>query len=69
MTRAMTLIKMFFVGSLRALSSDVSKKLSERVSLPLQLPYILVVDVESRKFLVLLVLISFIHGFIPFPPK
>ncbi|KAG9220431.1 hypothetical protein CCMSSC00406_0003887 [Pleurotus cornucopiae] len=30
MTRAMTLIKMFFVGSLRALSSDVSKKLSER---------------------------------------
>ncbi|KAG5221580.1 Golgi transport complex [Salix suchowensis] len=31
MTRAMTLIKMFFVGSLRALSSDVSKKLSEGV--------------------------------------
>ncbi|KAJ8521822.1 hypothetical protein ONZ45_g1537 [Pleurotus djamor] len=30
MTRAMTLIKMFFVGSLRALSSEIYKKLSER---------------------------------------
>lgn len=32
MTRAMTLIKMFFVGSLRALSADVSKRLSEKVA-------------------------------------
>ena len=31
MTRAMTLIKMFFVGSLRALTADVSKRLSEKV--------------------------------------
>lgn len=30
MTRAMTLIKMFFVASLRALASDVSKRLSEK---------------------------------------
>ena len=38
MTRAMTLIKMFVVGSLRALSSDVSKRLSEKVSIRLRLP-------------------------------
>lgn len=31
MTRAMTLIKMNFVGSLRALSSEVTKRLSEKV--------------------------------------
>ncbi|KAG6809162.1 hypothetical protein H0H92_001356 [Tricholoma furcatifolium] len=31
MTRAMTLIKMYFVGSLRALSVDVSKRLNEKV--------------------------------------
>ena len=31
MTRAMTLIKMYFVGSLRALTTDVSKRLSEKV--------------------------------------
>lgn len=31
MTRAMTLIKMYFVGSLRALSADVSRRLSEKV--------------------------------------
>ena len=31
MTRAMTLIKMYFVGSLRALTADVSRRLSERV--------------------------------------
>ncbi|KAI0743658.1 Sec34-domain-containing protein [Daedaleopsis nitida] len=30
MTRAMTLIKMYFVGSLRALTTDVSKRLSEK---------------------------------------
>ncbi|KAM5533738.1 hypothetical protein V8D89_012611 [Ganoderma adspersum] len=30
MTRAMTLIKMYFVGSLRALTADVSKRLSEK---------------------------------------
>ncbi|KAF8557664.1 Sec34-domain-containing protein [Imleria badia] len=30
MTRAMTLIRMFFVGSLRALTADVSKRLSEK---------------------------------------
>ncbi|KIY73271.1 Sec34-domain-containing protein [Cylindrobasidium torrendii FP15055 ss-10] len=30
MTRAMTLIKMFFVGSLRALSADISKRLFEK---------------------------------------
>lgn len=30
MTRGMTLIKMYFVGSLRALSADVSKRLSEK---------------------------------------
>ncbi|KAF9227177.1 Sec34-domain-containing protein [Gyrodon lividus] len=30
MTRAMTLIKMFFIGSLRALTADVSKRLSEK---------------------------------------
>ncbi|KAF8882705.1 Sec34-like family-domain-containing protein [Infundibulicybe gibba] len=33
MTRAMTLIKMFFVGSLRALSSDVSKRMAEKMHL------------------------------------
>ncbi|CAL1706078.1 unnamed protein product [Somion occarium] len=30
LTRAMTLIKMYFVGSLRALTADVSKRLSEK---------------------------------------
>ncbi len=30
MTRAMTLIKMYFVGSLRALSADISRRLSEK---------------------------------------
>ncbi|KAI0784704.1 Sec34-like family-domain-containing protein [Abortiporus biennis] len=30
MTRAMTLIKMYFVGSLRALTADISKRMSER---------------------------------------
>ncbi|THH31401.1 hypothetical protein EUX98_g2790 [Antrodiella citrinella] len=30
MTRAMTLIKMYFVGSLRALAADISRRLSER---------------------------------------
>ncbi|EMD33046.1 hypothetical protein CERSUDRAFT_160557 [Gelatoporia subvermispora B] len=30
MTRAMTLIKMYFVGSLRALTADVSRRLSEK---------------------------------------
>ncbi|KAJ7637031.1 Sec34-like family-domain-containing protein [Roridomyces roridus] len=30
MTRAMTLIRMYFVGSLKALSADVSKRLSEK---------------------------------------
>ncbi|KAH8107660.1 Sec34-domain-containing protein [Cristinia sonorae] len=30
MTRAMTLIRMFFVGSLRALTADISKRMSER---------------------------------------
>ncbi|KAI0074424.1 Sec34-domain-containing protein [Panus rudis PR-1116 ss-1] len=30
LTRAMTLIKMYFVGSLRALTSDVSRRLSEK---------------------------------------
>lgn len=32
MTRAMTLIRMFFVGSLRALTADVSRKLLEKVT-------------------------------------
>jgi hypothetical protein len=32
MIRAMTLIKMYFVGSFRALTIDVSKRLSEKVS-------------------------------------
>lgn len=32
MTRAMTLIRMFFVGSLRALTADVSRRLSEKVN-------------------------------------
>ena len=31
MTRAMTLIKMYFVGSLRALVADVTKRISEKV--------------------------------------
>jgi hypothetical protein len=31
MTRAMTLIKMYFVGSLRALTTDVSRRISEKV--------------------------------------
>ena len=30
MTRAMTLIKMYFVGSLRALTADISRRLSEK---------------------------------------
>ena len=30
MTRAMTLIKMYFVGSVRALTTDISRRLSER---------------------------------------
>ena len=33
MTRAMTLIKMYFVGSLRALTADVSKRLSEKANI------------------------------------
>lgn len=46
MTRAMTLIRMYFVGSLRALSNDISRRLAEKVclytlSLPLStsIPY------------------------------
>lgn len=39
MTRAMTLIKMNFVGSLRALSSEVVKRLSEKVARSLILVY------------------------------
>ena len=31
MTRAMTLIRMYFVGSLRALSTDVTRRISEKV--------------------------------------
>jgi len=31
MTRAMTLIKMYFVGSLRALSTDIARRLAENV--------------------------------------
>lgn len=31
MTRAMTLIKMYFVGSLRALTQDISRRLFEQV--------------------------------------
>ena len=30
MTRAMTLIKMYFVGSVRALTTDISRRLSEK---------------------------------------
>lgn len=30
MTRAMTLIKMYFVGSLRALANDISRRISEK---------------------------------------
>jgi len=30
MTRAMTLIKMYFVGSVRALTADISRRLSEK---------------------------------------
>lgn len=37
MTRAMTLIKMFFVGSLRALTQDITRRLSEKVR-PFLLP-------------------------------
>ncbi|KAJ8082531.1 Golgi transport complex subunit 3 [Marasmius tenuissimus] len=33
LTRAMTLIKMYFVGSLRAMSSDITRRLSENKSL------------------------------------
>ena len=33
MTRSMTLIKMYFVGSLRSLTADVSKRLSDKVPL------------------------------------
>jgi hypothetical protein len=33
MTRAMTLIKMYFVVSLRALAADVAKRLSEKARL------------------------------------
>jgi conserved oligomeric Golgi complex subunit 3 len=36
MTRAMTLIKMYFVGSLRALTQDVSRRLFEQVFFPLR---------------------------------
>lgn len=31
LTRAMTLIRMFFVGSLKALTADVQKRISEKV--------------------------------------
>lgn len=41
MTRAMTLIKMYFVGSLRALTADVSKRLSEKV-------YIILLEMAVR---------------------
>lgn len=33
MTRAMTLIKMYFVSALRTLSAEVQKKMTEKVSL------------------------------------
>ena len=33
MTRAMTLVKMYFVGSLRALTQDVWRRLSEKVAM------------------------------------
>jgi hypothetical protein len=36
MTRAMTLIKMYFVGSLRSLTADIGKRLSEKVCLVFQ---------------------------------
>lgn len=38
MTRAMTLIRMFFVGSLRALTADVSRRLLEKVTCYLLFP-------------------------------
>lgn len=39
MTRAMTLIKMYFVGSLRALTQDISRRLFELVRLLTHLNY------------------------------
>lgn len=45
LTRAMTLIKMYFVGSLRALTSDVSKRLSEKVLSVLNHPLPIVLSI------------------------
>ena len=38
MTRAMTLIKMYFVGSLRALTADVFRRISEKVGSQVHVP-------------------------------
>ncbi|KAJ3521442.1 hypothetical protein NM688_g9016 [Phlebia brevispora] len=48
MTRAMTLIKMYFVGSLRALVADVTKRISEKVRVVLKRPYIKLTSEFSR---------------------
>ena len=37
LTRAMTLIKMYFVGSLKALTADIQRRLSEKVRVPCDL--------------------------------
>ena len=47
MTRAMTLIKMYFVGSLRSLTADVSKRLSEKAGLHNLLYFVVSNSLES----------------------
>ena len=48
MTRAMTLIKMYFIGTLKALAADVQRRLTETVG------SVLVVYQPTRRTLMLL---------------
>ncbi|KAJ7504805.1 Sec34-like family-domain-containing protein [Mycena galericulata] len=41
LTRAMTLVRMYFVGSLRALAADVGKRVGEKTPSPALLPHLL----------------------------
>jgi len=49
LTRAMTLIKMFFVGSLKALSSDIYRRVADRAS-TLLLPFFTLLTSSSGNF-------------------
>lgn len=70
MTRAMTLIKMYFVGSLKALAADILKRLAEKVIC--SVPFLLFEPDSNnylRKYQTLLRYISSIHDSIPSQPR